>query len=69
MAPAPASIVRDPDDDPILQTAISGRADILCTRDTAFGHQLVHEVCRAYGIRIMDDISLVQELRSPGTEP
>ena len=63
-----ASIVRDPDDDPILQTAISGQADILCTRDAAFGHQLVHEVCRAHGIRIIDDISLMQELRSARTE-
>ena len=32
----PAAVVEDPDDDPILQTAVSGRADVLCTRDLAF---------------------------------
>lgn len=31
--PAPVAVVSDPDDDPILQTAIVGRAD--CTRDQA----------------------------------
>ena len=30
------AVVSDPDDDPILQTAIVGRADVLCTRDGAF---------------------------------
>ena len=30
------AVVSDPDDDPILQTAIVGRADVLCTRDEAF---------------------------------
>jgi putative PIN family toxin of toxin-antitoxin system len=27
------AIISDPDDDPILQTAIVGRAELLCTRD------------------------------------
>ena len=30
------AVVSDPDDDPILQTAIVGHADVLCTRDGAF---------------------------------
>jgi len=41
VAPIPASspvVISDPDDDPILQTAITGRADVLCTRDEAFRH-------------------------------
>jgi predicted nucleic acid-binding protein len=57
------AVVRDPDDDPILQTAILGRADILCTRDEAFRNEVVKEVCTAYSIKILDDISLLQELR------
>ena len=57
------AIVSDPDDDPILQTAIIGRADVLCTRDAAFKHSLVDEVCRENGIRILDDVELMQELR------
>lgn len=34
-------VISDPDDDPILQTAIMGRADVLCTRDEAFRHDAV----------------------------
>jgi putative PIN family toxin of toxin-antitoxin system len=63
--PVSAAIVRDPDDDPILRTAISGQADVLCTRDSAFRHRLVEEACRAHGIRVLDDITLMQELRGP----
>ncbi|HTX37300.1 MAG TPA: putative toxin-antitoxin system toxin component, PIN family [Bryobacteraceae bacterium] len=60
----PASpIVSDPDDDPILQTAIAGHADVLCTRDEAFRHENVQRVCTAHGIRILDDIALMRELR------
>ena len=34
-------VVSDPDDDPILQTAIVGRADVRCTRDEHFRHEAV----------------------------
>jgi uncharacterized protein len=57
------AIVSDPDDDPILQTAIVGHADVLCTRDVAFQHQAVQKACAAHGIKILDDITLMQELR------
>jgi uncharacterized protein len=57
------AVISDPDDDPILQTAIAGRADILCTRDDAFRHEVVERVCVANGIRILDDITLMHELR------
>lgn len=57
------AVVSDPDDDPILQTAILGRADVLCTRDEAFRHEVVERVCTAHGVRILDDIALLQELR------
>jgi predicted nucleic acid-binding protein len=55
--------VSDPDDDPILQTAIAGDADVLCSRDDAFRHSAVERVCAEHGIRILDDIALMQELR------
>jgi uncharacterized protein len=61
------AVVSDPDDDPILQTAIVGRADVLCTRDEAFGHPAVERVCSVHGIRILDDVTLMQELRQRGT--
>ena len=57
------AVVSDPDDDPILQTAIVGHADILCTRDEAFRHEVVERVCTAHGITILDDITLLQEFR------
>ena len=59
---APA-VVSDPDDDPILQTAFAGRADVLCTRDEAFRHEIVEHVCAAHGIQILDDMALLKELR------
>jgi putative PIN family toxin of toxin-antitoxin system len=56
-------VISDPDDDPILQTAITGHADVLCTRDEAFRHEVVEQVCRAHNIRIVSDVALIQELR------
>ncbi|MEI9814732.1 MAG: putative toxin-antitoxin system toxin component, PIN family [Acidobacteriota bacterium] len=57
------AIVTDPDDDPILQTAIVGRADVLCSRDEAFTASRVLDVCHTHGIRVMDDVGLMHELR------
>ena len=59
----PPAVVSDPDDDPILQTAIVGHAEILCTRGEAFHHKAVEQFCSAHNLRILDDISLMQELR------
>jgi putative PIN family toxin of toxin-antitoxin system len=57
------AVVTDPDDDPILQTAIIGNADVLCTRDEDFRHPIVEQTCVGHGIRILDDITLLQEIR------
>lgn len=57
------SIVSDPDDDPILQTAIIGQAGVLCSRDVAFRATAVETVCAAHGIRVLDDVTLMHELR------
>lgn len=62
------AVVSDPDDDLVLQTAIAGKAEVLCSRDVAFQYETVEQVCTAHGIRIVDDIALLQELRrSAGT--
>jgi len=64
-------VVSDPDDDLVLQTAIAGKAEVLCSRDTAFAPENVQQVCATHGIRIMDDITLLQELRrlaGPGVQ-
>jgi len=57
------AVVSDPDDDLVLQTAIVGRADVICSRDGAFRFENVERVCATHGIRIVDDISLLHELR------
>jgi len=60
----PPAILCDPDDDPILQTAILGGADILCARDCDFLHPLVLEFRQQHGIRIVDDLTLMKDLRA-----
>src|SRR5713226_4281284 len=46
----------DPDDDPVVYTAIEGHADVLCTRDTDFSTPEVIAFCRQRGIEIMTDV-------------
>lgn len=55
-------VVADPDDDPIVQTAVLGGVDVLCTRDTHLLDQAVVEYCAGHGIRVMDDIELYHVL-------
>lgn len=57
------AVVSDPDDDLVLQTAIAGKADVLCSRDGAFRYENVEQLCRAHSIRVVDDITLIHELR------
>jgi len=56
-------IVEDPDDDQILYTAVAGRADILCTLDGHFYDPSVKEFCDGKGIRVMEDVTLLELLR------
>jgi putative PIN family toxin of toxin-antitoxin system len=48
----------DPDDDSIVQTAVTGRADVLCTRDTHLLKLGVVSYCAERGVRVMDDVAL-----------
>ena len=57
------AVVRDTDDDLMLQTAIAGQADVLCSRDRAFQAENVKQICAAHKIRIVDDIALIRELQ------
>ena len=58
----PSSIDRvvpdDPDDDLVVHTAITGRADVLCTRDSHLLAPLCVQYCALRGVRIVDDIEL-----------
>ena len=57
-------VLTDPDDDPVIYTAVAGGADVLCTMDRDFYAPAVVEFCREMGIEIMDDVGLLQRLRS-----
>jgi hypothetical protein len=53
----------DPNDDPIVYTAVAAGADVLCVKDRDFYDPCVIAFCRAEDIRIMDDIALLEILR------
>jgi putative PIN family toxin of toxin-antitoxin system len=57
--PAPRIIPADIDDDPILHTAVIGKADFLCTLNKDFHHPLVLEYCKARSITIGTDVELL----------
>jgi putative PIN family toxin of toxin-antitoxin system len=48
------AVVSDPDDDLVLQTAIVGKAEVLCSRDTHFEGEKVEQACAAHGLRILN---------------
>jgi len=56
--------IRDINDTVIMQTAIIGDADVLCTRDQDFFAPPAEHFLRKAGIAVLDDVQLVQRLRS-----
>jgi uncharacterized protein len=62
-APTITAIQDDPDDNAVVATAIAGQAEVICTRDGHFGKRDVLDFCDRLGIRILDDIELLRELR------
>ena len=57
------AIQNDPDDNAIIAAAIAGQAEVICTRDR---QQDVMDFCARQGIRIIDDIESLIELRAMG---
>jgi len=62
-------VVKDPRDDPVLFTAVAGRANVLCTLDRDFYDPAVLDFCRTLGIAVMNDVELLQLLRRSGSRP
>jgi putative PIN family toxin of toxin-antitoxin system len=62
--PAPRIVPSDPDDDPVVHTAVIGRADALCTLNRDFFDPSVRDYCRARGVLIANDVDLLRLLRS-----
>ena len=56
--------IRDVNDIVVMQTAVIGEADILCTKDRDFFEPPAEGFLRKAGIAVLDDISLMRQLRS-----
>ena len=57
-------VLADPDDDPVVYTAVEGQADVLCTLDRDFYAAGVVSLCGQRGIAIMNDVALLRKLRT-----
>lgn len=67
--PVPQDLLRDPRDEPVLGTALAGRAEVLCTRDLHFWDQRVLAFAAEHGTRIMTDLQLLSLLDASPLEP
>jgi putative PIN family toxin of toxin-antitoxin system len=61
---ATSVVSADPDDDPIVATAVAGQAEVLCTRDHHLQSPAVRAYCSGAGIQVLTDIELLQILRA-----
>jgi hypothetical protein len=62
--PLVAAPSRDVNDVVVMQTAIIGEADILCTKDEDFFEKPAGEYLSGMGIAVVDDIAPIHPLRS-----
>ena len=56
--------IRDINDTVVMQTAIIGEAEVLCTKDQDFFDPPAEPFLRKAGIEVLDDIALMHRLRS-----
>jgi putative PIN family toxin of toxin-antitoxin system len=61
---APRVVPADEEDDPVVHTAVTGRAQVLCTLNKQFYVPTVIDYCKEHGIVILSDIDLLRALRS-----
>jgi hypothetical protein len=61
--PAPRIVPSDADDDPVVHTAVVGRAEILCTLNRDFFHTSVLEYCKERGVLVGSDVAILDLLR------
>ena len=54
-----AVVLDDPDDDPVIYTAIAAGADALCVKDKHFYAPSVLAFCAHEDIQVMDDVALL----------
>jgi predicted nucleic acid-binding protein len=56
--------IRDVNDIVVLQTAVIGEADVICTRDRDFFEPPASAFLENTGIAVMGDVALIKRLRS-----
>jgi putative PIN family toxin of toxin-antitoxin system len=63
-------VLSDPDDDPVVYTAVDGRADVLCSLDRDLFQPSVVAFCQTNNIAVMTDVELLRILvpRAPAVE-
>lgn len=61
-------ITRDKDDDPVIETALRTKADYLCSIDKDIGAKDVVDHCKAVGVEVVTDITLIAILRNQDQE-
>ena len=61
-------ITRDKDDDPVIETALRTKADYLCSIDKDIGAKDVVDHCKAVGLEVVTDITLIAILRNQDQE-
>jgi len=68
-AAANAVVLSDPDDDPIVATAVLGQADVLCTWHRHLYQAAAVQYLHRFRIRVMREGDLLAELRQGPTQP
>jgi predicted nucleic acid-binding protein len=63
LSPLVAAPICDVNDVIVMQTAIIGEADILCTNDDDFFEEPTSEYLTGLGIAVLDDVGLMRRLR------
>jgi len=53
----------DPDDDPVVHTAIAGHAEVLCTLNRHFYNLTVREYCLERGVLVASDVEVLRLIR------
>lgn len=59
-----ATVPGDPNDDPIVATAVLAKARYLCTLDRHLHHEAVIGYCADRGIEVVNDVEMLHRLRS-----
>jgi putative PIN family toxin of toxin-antitoxin system len=68
LSPVLPAILADPKDDPVVETAVWGRVDALCTLDRDFYTTSVVEYVQRHSIQLMNDVQLLVRLRQGASQ-